>query len=516
MPIYDYIIVGGGISGLFMSYKLSQTGKNILLVESANRLGGRIHTVTKDGIHFEAGAARIGQKHHKMMSLLKELELDDQLTPLSDKIKYNIKGPSIRFESLVNDLLQGSKLYTKKYLQGINLYQLCIDVLGYEGATLFKDMLGYDSEFSKLNAYQGIKSYTRDLFSDTDYYTIKEGLSVVINTLSEKLSESDNVTIKMETKVSDIGSNYVLIGKTKIYSATIICCTPYDTIKRLPKFSEVKEIHSVSPIPVLRIYATYPKDTTGHVWFHDVPRTITDNYIRQIIPIDYEKGIIMISYTDGLYADMWSNLSKQGNKVLIERLHKELKEVLGKKIPKPDFITTHYWSAGIHLWKPGLNVKEEYQKVLQPFQHEKIFVVNEAYSLHQGWMEGSLESAYDVLELLHENFEREKPKKGGSQTVSKIYSLETVLKKKTWIVLDIKKQLRIYDVAKWLSKHPGGKANLEKGIEANKHYKDSIKHPDSPIHLFKGISAHSDADVIEKKLLTKNEYVRYIGIMKKV
>ena len=44
MPIYDYIVVGGGISGLYMTYKLSQTGKSILLVESTNRLGGRILT----------------------------------------------------------------------------------------------------------------------------------------------------------------------------------------------------------------------------------------------------------------------------------------------------------------------------------------------------------------------------------------------------------------------------------------------------------------------------------------
>ena len=33
-------------------------------------------------------------------------------------------------------------------------------------------------------------------------------------------------------------------------------------------------------------------------------RTITDNYIRHIIPIDYNNGLIMISYTDGLLAKM--------------------------------------------------------------------------------------------------------------------------------------------------------------------------------------------------------------------
>ena len=55
MPIYDYIVVGGGISGLYMTYKLSQTGKSILLVESTNRLGGRILTTKEKNMQFELG-----------------------------------------------------------------------------------------------------------------------------------------------------------------------------------------------------------------------------------------------------------------------------------------------------------------------------------------------------------------------------------------------------------------------------------------------------------------------------
>ena len=39
------IIVGGGISGLFMAYKLSSTDVSILLVEKQKKLGGRIQTL---------------------------------------------------------------------------------------------------------------------------------------------------------------------------------------------------------------------------------------------------------------------------------------------------------------------------------------------------------------------------------------------------------------------------------------------------------------------------------------
>ena len=58
---YDIIIVGGGIAGLFLAYKLKDTKQNILLIEKEKELGGRIHTIYKTDYHYECGAARISK-----------------------------------------------------------------------------------------------------------------------------------------------------------------------------------------------------------------------------------------------------------------------------------------------------------------------------------------------------------------------------------------------------------------------------------------------------------------------
>ena len=55
---YDVIIIGGGISGMFLAYKLSTTNLKIIILEGSSDLGGKIRTITKDGVSFEAGAAR--------------------------------------------------------------------------------------------------------------------------------------------------------------------------------------------------------------------------------------------------------------------------------------------------------------------------------------------------------------------------------------------------------------------------------------------------------------------------
>jgi monoamine oxidase len=56
--LYDVIVVGGGVSGMSAMSTLAKAGKvNTLLLEGANRLGGRILTIPFGAnSHLEMGA----------------------------------------------------------------------------------------------------------------------------------------------------------------------------------------------------------------------------------------------------------------------------------------------------------------------------------------------------------------------------------------------------------------------------------------------------------------------------
>ena len=84
-----------------MAHKLADTEKDILIVESTNRLGGRLLTKNEKNLQFELGGARISSQHKKVMSLLTEFNLIDDLIELPDTINYKIKGPKINFYSLI-------------------------------------------------------------------------------------------------------------------------------------------------------------------------------------------------------------------------------------------------------------------------------------------------------------------------------------------------------------------------------------------------------------------------------
>ena len=79
--MYDLIIVGGGISGLFLYYKLLNNGKKILLLEKNELFGGRIlqceEVINGHEYSFPKGGARFNLNHTEVIKLLKELKLLD-------------------------------------------------------------------------------------------------------------------------------------------------------------------------------------------------------------------------------------------------------------------------------------------------------------------------------------------------------------------------------------------------------------------------------------------------------
>lgn len=70
------IIVGGGLSGLALSYFLHQQGISSTILEGSSRVGGRIQTISgKLGTPLELGATWFSDIHPHLLALLEELDL---------------------------------------------------------------------------------------------------------------------------------------------------------------------------------------------------------------------------------------------------------------------------------------------------------------------------------------------------------------------------------------------------------------------------------------------------------
>ena len=87
--MYDIIVVGGGVSGLYSAYKLSKQypKMTIKVIEKNDRLGGRIHTYKDKTFQIEAGAGRISNKNKTLLKLLDELDLIENLVPITNDFR---------------------------------------------------------------------------------------------------------------------------------------------------------------------------------------------------------------------------------------------------------------------------------------------------------------------------------------------------------------------------------------------------------------------------------------------
>jgi oxygen-dependent protoporphyrinogen oxidase len=85
------VIVGGGLSGLSLAYRLQQAAPHveITLLEKDDRPGGKIHTESHDGFRVEHGANGFLDAKPTTTALCRDLGLGDRLLPASDAAGKN-------------------------------------------------------------------------------------------------------------------------------------------------------------------------------------------------------------------------------------------------------------------------------------------------------------------------------------------------------------------------------------------------------------------------------------------
>ncbi|HZU10243.1 MAG TPA: protoporphyrinogen oxidase [Pseudacidobacterium sp.] len=90
-------IIGGGIAGLSAAYELARTGKEFVLYEATQRLGGIIETVRRDGFVVECGPDSWVAEKPWARELAIEVGLAGEIIPSNDHLRqtYIVQGKSL-------------------------------------------------------------------------------------------------------------------------------------------------------------------------------------------------------------------------------------------------------------------------------------------------------------------------------------------------------------------------------------------------------------------------------------
>ena len=401
--IYDYIIIGGGISGLYAGYKLSSKYKTLIL-EKNNYLGGRVEEVNFHNNMIKLGAG-IAAKHNK--HLLKLLAIL--------KIKYNVFKGDI---GLINDSDYYTKQYHNKLIKKIKIKvkELQDKNIKYNHLTI-KEFLYKYFDKKDIDNYLMHCEYNDYLESDVDYhikyYPISDNVyssyniiylewQDLVNKLIKNIKEKKGI-IKKNYEVSNIikdtNNDLFIINNTYYAKKIIFAVTLKPLIKLSHKLIDIDYSKYLGSVPFVRIY-TYHKN--GHNYDKDRYTILANKNPLQKIIIITDK-ILMASYSDDINALYWKKfLDKNYNivnkKELIEKVEYYLHKI-HPNISKIDDILIKYWDEGVHYLYPlkGQNIKDVLYKLSNPA--DNIQVIGEILSLKQGWIEGAIESVDRTIRL---------------------------------------------------------------------------------------------------------------------
>ena len=102
---YDTIIVGAGYAGLTAAHELIKVGKNVLLLEARDRIGGRVHTQRFDnGTYVDLGGAWVGPSQDRLLALAREFGVETFKTYDTGKSTQYFRGKVKRYKGLIPPL----------------------------------------------------------------------------------------------------------------------------------------------------------------------------------------------------------------------------------------------------------------------------------------------------------------------------------------------------------------------------------------------------------------------------
>lgn len=185
-PDQDIAVIGAGLAGLVVSYRLQQKGYNVQLYEARSRVGGRILTAQILNLEGEYSYAELGGQNitdggdaKYIKALIHELGLEISYNRLAYSRLFYCDGDYYDVAELLQKYSKASAKNLVELAKGCKSMQELLDKL-FSSNTILKQFVTF-----LLSAYEG---------SPADKLCIFHNLSTLENILSGGLSEGHEIS----------------------------------------------------------------------------------------------------------------------------------------------------------------------------------------------------------------------------------------------------------------------------------------------------------------------------------
>ena len=328
-------------------------------------------------------------------------------------------------------------------------WNLLYRVLSPEAFEYLRIGSGYDTNVSNGNSVSLLP--TGGEYSATNpYQTLVDGMEAIPSALAKQFEHKFGGEVTMNARVGRIVRRQDGLYTLTVHRTVSQRGTTSD--RQPPEVSELTADHVVLAMPrrslelvewdqfqkdaflranlgsvliqtAFKLFLAYP-----YAWWKALGlvagRSMTDMPIRQTFyftapddmdtpNISTEPALLMASYNDISTVPFWKGL-EAGERMngpdealatipMVNEAHRQIVELHGQReLPRPYAAAYRDWSedpfgGAWHCWKAGFRYNAIIPKMTRPVQSEKVYVCGEAYSNNQGWAEGALETAEQML-----------------------------------------------------------------------------------------------------------------------
>jgi hypothetical protein len=403
---YDIIIVGSGMAGLYSAYNIQKMfpDTSFLILEKYQKqwIGGRTSNEIFYGTQIVTGAG-VGRKDKNPLLIKLMDELGVKYSEFESIMYYSKLFTPIDIMKIIKKLkseyTKHLELHNKTFKQFFltffdeKIYKKFLISAGYtdyENADLYETLYNYGMDDNK-GGWTGLHIPWKKMVDELYNKIGKKHFRFSSDVIEINKIEESPCLFEIKTK------NGTIYHSNKVIVATTITGIQKLVPGASNKNSLYQQIHGQ---PFLRLYAKFNKESAEIMKKYVPEYTIVPGPLQKIIPMNANKGVYMIAYSDNSNALIQKNYLKDTpeNRNLYCEL---IEESLG--IPKGSLkiiaMKEFYWPIGTHYYEVLKGPYRTRNDFVNKAQHPQngMLVVGEVVSRYQGWTEGALQSVNAVL-----------------------------------------------------------------------------------------------------------------------
>jgi monoamine oxidase len=417
-----FLIIGAGFSGLAAAYKLHQKNREFTVLESRNRIGGRVFSHALDeaeNLVVELGAEWVGASHTRIQQLCEELKLTLENNQMDTHLFFDDRYYKFGEWDFSKDWKEKFEQLKKNYPTLTKAQRVELDKMdwwrylnnnGCDGFDLMVRELGDSTDFGEsirhVSALAALSEYAESSNKDEMDFKIKGGNNMLAKSILAKIG-SDKVKLNCTvTKIVQTNAGVeVQCSNGETYRADkLICTIPTFSLKKItwqPALPNTK-LDAINSLQYARINKN-PMLFTKRFWGSENFDLITDmpaHYFYHGTKNQSSSKGVLTSYTIGEKADVFGHLSDAER---LDTVQLSLKNVFGAITPFYEKQVNYNWgddpySKGAYaIYKPG-QWKSAQDILRSHFMHTHF--AGEHLADRQGFMEGAINTGEDAADAV--------------------------------------------------------------------------------------------------------------------